>query len=189
MLTSFVPTIGIRTMPVCGAIGNCDIVNDIIQCAGGSALTGPYWVTGSEMGEISSLKNDGISAANGRSRCRLVLLEDNDSVRRATEMFLSLEGFETHTAATIAEAENLLVGMQPGDVFITDYHLDGKLTGLDVLQQLRAQQGRDVPAILLSGDLQSVMRAVKTSIPHCRFLGKPVNTKALLSAIAELSGY
>jgi two-component system CheB/CheR fusion protein len=105
----------------------------------------------------------------------------------ATELFLSLEGFETRTAATVADVESLLVDMQPGDVFITDYHLDGHLTGLDVLQQLRTQKGRDVPAILLSGDLQSVTR-VKTSIPHCRFLSKPVDTKALLSAIAELSG-
>lgn len=129
-----------------------------------------------------------ISTTNGSTRCRLILLEDNDSVRTATELFLTLEGFETRTAATAAEAERLFVELQPGDVFITDYHLEGKLTGLDVLQQLRNHQGRDVPAILLSGDLQSMIRVVKTTIPRCRFLSKPVDTKALLSAIAELSG-
>ena len=48
--------------------------------------------------------------------------------------------------------------------------------------------GRDVPAILLSGDLPSMMRVVKTPIPQCHFLSKPVDTKALLSAIAELEG-
>ncbi|MGO9934993.1 MAG: ATP-binding protein [Steroidobacteraceae bacterium] len=117
---------------------------------------------------------------------RLVLLEDNDAVRMATELFLNLEGFDTRTAATVEEAEGLLADMRSGDVLITDYHLDGKLTGLDVLRQLRAQQGRDVPAILLSGDLQSMMRIVKSSVPNCRFLSKPVDTKALLSAIAEL---
>jgi two-component system, sensor histidine kinase len=133
-------------------------------------------------------REDGdITVMSGLTRCRLVLLEDNDSVRMATELFLTLEGFEIRTAGTVADAEVLLLDMQPGDVFITDYHLDGKLTGLDVLQQLRKQRGRDVPAILLSGDLQSMMRVVKTSIPHCRFLSKPVDTKALLSAIAELS--
>jgi PAS domain S-box-containing protein len=129
-----------------------------------------------------------VAAANGRSKCRLVLLEDNDSVRTAMELFLSLEGFETRAAATVAAAQNLLADMQSDDMLITDYHLDGSMTGLDVLQQLRSQQGRDVPAILLSGDLQSMIRVVKNSIPHCRFLGKPVDTKALLSAIAELSG-
>ena len=129
-----------------------------------------------------------VAVANGRSRCRLVLLEDNDSVRTATELFLSLEGFETRAAATVADAQIMLADMQPDDVLITDYHLDGSVTGLDVLQQLRGQKGRDVPAILLSGDLQSILRVVKTPIPHCRFLSKPVDTKALLSAIAELSG-
>jgi PAS domain S-box-containing protein len=123
--------------------------------------------------------------ASGR---RLILIEDNDSVRTATELFLSLEGFETRAAATVAEAEALLADIRPGDILITDYHLDGSLTGLDVLTQLRLQQGRDVPAILLSGDLQSMMRVVRTSIPQCRFLSKPVDTKSLLAAISELSG-
>lgn len=137
--------------------------------------------------ETPAREDGDISAANGPYKCRLVLLEDNDSVRMATELFLTLEGFDTRTAATVADAQNLMTDIQPGDVFITDYHLDGNLTGLDVLQQLRSRQGRDVPAILMSGDLQSLMRVVKTSIPYCRFLSKPVDTKALLSAIAELS--
>jgi|SRR5882724_5794885 len=121
-------------------------------------------------------------------KCRLVLLEDNDAVRTAIQLLLSLEDFEVSTAATVADAERLLIDMQPGDVFIGDYHLGGHLTGLDVLQQLRTRKARDVPAILLSGDLPSMMRVVSTTIPQCRFLSKPVDTKALLAAIAELSG-
>jgi CheY-like chemotaxis protein len=121
-----------------------------------------------------------------QSGCRLVLLEDNNAVRTATELFLTLEGFDTRAAATVAEAEGMLKDMRSRDILIADYHLDGKLTGLDVLHQLRSQQGRHVPAILLSGDLRLMMRAVKTSIPNCRFLSKPVDPKALLTAIAEL---
>jgi len=121
------------------------------------------------------------------NRCRILVLEDNDSVRAATELFLTLEGYETYGAGSVAEAEALLAGLRPGDLFISDYHLNGALTGLDVLQQLRVKHRRDVPAILLSGDLQSMMRMVKTSIPHCRFLSKPVDTQTLLTAIAELA--
>jgi len=128
----------------------------------------------------------GPSADPPVSRCRVVLLEDNDAVRTATELFLNLEGFETRSAASIAEAESILAEMRPGDILITDYHLEGRLTGMDVLQQVRVRHGRDVPAILLSGDLQSMLRVVKTQIPHCRFLSKPVDTKALLGAIADL---
>ena len=129
-----------------------------------------------------------LPAAHASNSCRIVLLEDNDSVRAATELFLTLEGYETHSAASVAAAEGLLANLRPGDLLISDYHLNGALTGLDVLQQMRAQYKRPVPAILLSGDLQSMMRVVKTSIPHCRFLSKPVDTHALLAAISELCG-
>jgi two-component system CheB/CheR fusion protein len=76
--------------------------------------------------------------------------------------------------------------MDPADVLITDYRLDGAVTGLEVLQQARARQGREVPAILLSGDLESMMRVIKSPPPQCRFLSKPVDTKALIEVIAEL---
>jgi DNA-binding NtrC family response regulator len=117
-----------------------------------------------------------------------VLLEDNHSVRAATELFLTLEGYETRSAGSMAEVEVLLADFQPGDVLISDYHLESRLTGLDVLQQLRVRQNHDVAAVLLSGDLQSMLRVVKTAIPNCRFLGKPVDTAALIGAIEELKG-
>jgi two-component system, sensor histidine kinase len=119
--------------------------------------------------------------------CRLVLLEDNDAVRKATELFLSLEGFEVTSAGSVTQAETFLANMQHGDVLITDYHLEGQFTGLDVLLRLREQQKYDVPAVVMTGDLQSMIRNVKSSIPRCRFLSKPVDTKALLAAIADLS--
>jgi PAS domain S-box-containing protein len=128
-----------------------------------------------------------VAAPHAAASTRLVLLEDNDAVRAATELFLTLEGYETYSAASIGDAEELLANLKPGDLLISDYHLNGALTGFDVLQQVRAQHQWEVPAILLSGDLQSMMRVVKTSIARCRFLSKPVDTHALLAAISELS--
>ncbi len=109
-------------------------------------------------------------AAPHATSTRLVLLEDNDAVRAATELFLTLEGYETYSAASIGDAEELLANLKPGDLLISDYHLNGALTGFDVLQQVRAQHQWEVPAILLSGDLQSMMRVVKTSIAALSFL-------------------
>ena len=120
-------------------------------------------------------------------RARLVLVEDNQSVRVATELFLSLEGYNVRSCAGSADAEKLFVDLAPGDVLISDYQLDGRLTGFDVLRTLRADKGWDVPAVLLSGDLESMLRAVKAPVPRCRFLSKPVDTQALLAAISELS--
>ncbi len=121
------------------------------------------------------------------SKARLFLVEDNDGVRLATQLFLKLEGHETLSAATLAEAEILLQRLQPGDVVIADYHLDAKNTGLDMLLRLRERVGYDVPGVILSGDLPSVVRTIKTPVAACRFLGKPVDTVALVEAIAELS--
>jgi two-component system, sensor histidine kinase len=125
-------------------------------------------------------------AAPGR-KARLILVEDNDGVRLATELFLKLEGHETLSAPTLAEAEILLKRLRPGDVVIADYHLDDKNTGLDMLMRLRERVGYDVPGVVLSGDLPSVLRTIKTPVSACRFLSKPVDTVALVDAIAELS--
>ena len=120
-------------------------------------------------------------------RARLILVEDNDGVRVATELFLKLEGHETLSARTVAEAEVLLERLAVGDVVIADYHLDGKNTGLDLLLRLRERVGYDVPGVILSGDLPSVLRSIKSPVVACHFLSKPVNTAALVDAIAELS--
>ena len=117
---------------------------------------------------------------------RLILLEDNQAVRVATELFLNLEGYRTRSVATVAEAERLFGAIERGDMLVADYRLDGRMSGLDVLNRMRAALGWDIPAVIMSGDLESVLRVVKSPIPHCRFLSKPVDTRALTQAIAEL---
>lgn len=126
-------------------------------------------------------------ATSSTHRSRLILVEDNDGVRLATETFLKFEGFETVSAPSVAEAEKLFAQMRLGDIVIADYHLDSKNTGLDMLLKLRARVGHDVPGIVLSGDLPSVVRSIKSPVANCRFLSKPVDTTALIDAIAELS--
>ena len=117
---------------------------------------------------------------------RIFLVEDNEGVRVATELFLKLEGFETLSAASLAQAQSLLASIRPQDIVVADYHLDAH-TGLDVLADARRRAGVDVPGIILTGDLPSVLRSVAGSVPNTRFLGKPVDTKELLAAIDELS--
>jgi|HigsolmetaAR205D_1030408.scaffolds.fasta_scaffold00293_3 PAS domain S-box-containing protein len=121
------------------------------------------------------------------STARLILVEDNESVRTATELFLRLEGYDIKSAASAAEAEPLFAALRPGDVVIADYHLDEKHTGLDMLLTLRERFGYDVAGIILSGDLPSVARSVRSAVPACVFLSKPVDTTALIKAIEELS--
>jgi len=126
------------------------------------------------------------SAAVSRGT-RVILVEDNDGVRLATETFLKIEGHQTASARSIAEAEPLVASMRPGDIVIADYYLDGRNTGLQLLLQTRERIGHQVPGIILSGDLPTVLRSIKSPVPNCRFLSKPVDTSALIEAIRELS--
>jgi PAS domain S-box-containing protein len=127
------------------------------------------------------------AAAGAPRRSRILLVEDNDGVRLATELFLRFEGFPVVSAPSVAEAETLFDTFQPGDLVVADYHLDGRNTGLELLSRLRRRVGFDVPAVVLSGDLPSVLRSLRVPVPLCRFLSKPVDTTALLAAIDELS--
>jgi PAS domain S-box-containing protein len=118
---------------------------------------------------------------------RVVLIEDNDGVRMATELFLRLEGYEVRSAASYAEAEALLTSLRSGDLIIADYHLDSSHTGLEVLERARHMAGSEIPAIIMSGDLPTLVRSLQAPVAATRFLSKPVDTNALLEALRELS--
>jgi CheY-like chemotaxis protein len=118
---------------------------------------------------------------------RVVLIEDNDGVRMATELFLRLEGYQVRSAASYAEAEALLPSLRSGDLIIADYHLDTAHTGLEVLERARRAAGTQIPGIIMSGDLPTVVRSLQAPVAATRFLSKPVDTNALLEAIRELS--
>lgn len=128
-----------------------------------------------------------VRSARRPSRTRLVLIEDNEGVRVATQLFLQLEGYEVTSAGSAQEAQRLVESLQGDELMVVDYHLDGGQTGLELVHAARQRKGIDIPAIVLSGDLPSVMRVLKSPIPRCRFLSKPVDTEALLQAIAELA--
>jgi CheY-like chemotaxis protein len=129
------------------------------------------------------------SPATGNShaaRPRLLLVEDNDSVRAATELFLKFEGYDVSSAASPEEADQMFESARNADILISDFHLDADRTGLDLLTGLRRRLGFDVPGIILTGDLPSVLRRSGSAVANCRFLPKPVDTQALIDAISEL---
>jgi PAS domain S-box-containing protein len=117
---------------------------------------------------------------------RILLVEDNEGVRVAMELFFNLEGFEVCCARSYAEGEQLLEALRPDDVIVADYHLDENKTGLDLLTRTRHRLGSNIPCVILSGDLQALLRRLEAPVLNTRFLSKPVNTHELITAISEL---
>ena len=106
-------------------------------------------------------------------RSRILLVEDNDGVRLATELFLRFEGFPVVSAPSVAEAETLFQTFPGSDLahtlIVADYHLDGRNTGLDLLGRLRERatekprSGSQPPSAALDAVLQYGDRGTATA--------------------------
>ena len=107
----------------------------------------------------------------------ILIVDDEPAVVDATGMLLSVEGFDVLTAACEDEALEC-VRRQTPDLLITDYHLRGGATGVEVLRSVRKTVRPDLPAIFVSGDTSDRLRL--TDLKGTSFLSKPVDADELL---------
>jgi PAS domain S-box-containing protein len=118
----------------------------------------------------------------------VLIVEDDAPVRAALELLLSLEGYPVQSAGTAADALALFRAHRDEiDIVLTDYHLDNEETGLSVLKQLRTIAGRDLPAVVLSGDTSSIVGNL-VAIDRVRVLRKPADVAQLVGAMEALFG-
>ncbi len=111
---------------------------------------------------------------------RVLVVEDDDSVRKSMERLLNTLGVST---ASFASAEALLaVGPTARDTcVVSDLKLPG-LSGLQLLAALR-QRGYPHPLILMTAYDSTTIRKMAESYDVAAFLPKPLNGAALLAAI------
>lgn len=128
------------------------------------------------------------AAAPAPAGAVILLVEDDDAVRQATELYLRAIGHVPIAAANRREAEAALARTdRRPDLIITDYHLGGGETGIDAIAAARRHAGRTLPALLLSGDTSTALQRL-ADLPACRVLSKPVDVEQLSSAIAGALG-
>jgi CheY-like chemotaxis protein len=113
------------------------------------------------------------------------LIEDDASVRDATRLLLSIEGFAVTAVASPSEAVDWCTSQGLPDLIISDYHLSGTLSGLELIRSLRAQQQRHCPAILMSGDTSAALRDLQDP-PDVVVLAKPIPPDLLLDNVHQL---
>ncbi|MBX7186286.1 MAG: sigma-54 dependent transcriptional regulator [Vicinamibacteria bacterium] len=112
-------------------------------------------------------------------RPRILVVDDEDAIRRSLTMMFEFEGFDCETASTGPEAVQIAERAEI-DLVVLDVKMAG-LDGLETLRLLR-ERARDVPVIMLSGH-----GTVKTAVEATRlgafdFLEKPPETEKLLVA-------
>jgi DNA-binding response OmpR family regulator len=109
--------------------------------------------------------NDGVGPAERAVRPLLMLVEDDQVTAEMYRLGLEASGFRV---SVFADASGLFQALddETPDVAVLDWHLDGIVTGLDVLENLRLDsRTAEVPILMLSnhsGDIDAALdRAMK----------------------------
>jgi CheY-like chemotaxis protein len=116
----------------------------------------------------------------------VLAIEDEASVRSALRRLLKTKGVDATIVATAKEALTLVreQGVRP-DVLLCDYNLRGSADGVATIGHLRAALGRNVPAIVMTGDTRS-QTVDLISAQGVAVLVKPFLTEELLEALRGL---
>lgn len=86
----------------------------------------------------------------------VLAIEDETSVRTALRRLLKEKAIEATIVATAADALTLISeqGLRP-DLLLCDYNLRGSPDGVATIDLLRAALGRNVPAVVMTGDTRA----------------------------------
>jgi signal transduction histidine kinase/CheY-like chemotaxis protein len=115
----------------------------------------------------------------------VLLVEDDAGLRYATRRWLSGRGLRIEAVADGPAALDLLARGFAPDLVVSDLHLADGETATDVIGRVRAAAGRDIPALVLSGDSSPSAQAA-ARIAGIGLLLKPVDPEELLERIRAL---
>jgi DNA-binding NtrC family response regulator len=113
---------------------------------------------------------------------RVLLVEDDDSLRSCLGEFLASHGWNVGAAGTANEAL-WLAQRQRFDFTLLDFHLPG-MTGLELFQQLASM--RPLPAILMSGLASPEEALAAQHAGFFAFLRKPLDLGRLRGSLQQL---
>ena len=116
--------------------------------------------------------------------CAGILIVEDDPIQ-ASALATILTRSGNHVTVANDGASAMAVAPQQLDLILTDYRLPGDATGLELIAELRRINGRQVPALLLTGDIQAAIVA-EAGAAGCGILHKPCSPIAVIAAISRL---
>ena len=111
---------------------------------------------------------------------RVLIVDDEESIRSSLERLLSYERFKTFTAPDGRAALDLVVGERV-DIVLLDIKMSG-MDGLEVLQKMKELQP-DLPVIIISGHGTITTAVEATKLGAFDFIEKPIDMERLLLTI------
>lgn len=116
-----------------------------------------------------------------RKAYKIHLIEDDELVREATEMFIQSLGYDVEA---FASAEDYLSAgcVRDAACLISDVHMPG-MSGAD-LQMRLIGSGLNIPIIFVTGDGDELLRARMIAAGALAVLSKPVDKNSFIRCIA-----
>lgn len=139
---------------------------------------------------VSDRIADGPEDVDGLAGTRVLVIDDERAIRDGMAAVFQGWRCEPLLAADLDEARACLSRLAPAvpDLIVSDHRLSGSVDGLAVIDRLREEIGRSVPALLITGDVAPAI-AEGASAAGCRLLIKPVDPRHLYrEALAALRG-
>lgn len=115
----------------------------------------------------------------------ILVVEDDPAVREMLALLFASEGYRIAAAADGGQALAVArEGLGP-DLVVADYRLPNGVTGLQVVAGVREAIGREIPAVILTGDVSTdAMREIARK--RCVQRNKPVRAEELTRLIQSL---
>lgn len=111
---------------------------------------------------------------------RLILVEDDENVRRAMTMLLRARGYHIDTYRSGTEFL-MTHAAHGGDCLLIDYKMP-RIDGLEVMRRLRAEQDQ-TPGIMITGFYSESLRQRALDAGYSEILEKPAMPGALVAMI------
>lgn len=114
---------------------------------------------------------------------RILIVDDEESIRFTLECFLTEEGYEVVTAKNYGEAIEMVETMAV-DMIYADIILGGGKTGLDVIREAR-ERGITCPVVVITG-----APTVETAVDAARlgvfdYIPKPIRWENLIQTTKD----
>ncbi len=121
----------------------------------------------------------------GEPRERILLVDDDDSIRQVVTVFLTDEGYDVAGAGDGQAALDLLATFQP-NIILLDLRMP-VMDGWEFVRLYRALPGPHAPIVAFVAALHP--RAVQAEIGAAALLEKPFDLEELLAALDQAKTY
>lgn len=116
--------------------------------------------------------------------CKILIIDDEKAILQGMATVIETWGGQAWTADELESATPIAQKIQP-DLLLVDYRLRGGQNGINVISALSQQCGRNIPAILVTGDT-AVKELIKAKASGLTVLHKPVHPVQLRLAITRV---